>query len=728
MTAGLSQRAFRRLFVLSSLVFLVSCRANQISEDIQQAAHRAGVIEADQRSSMLEGTRVLPPPKEFRAVQKPKPSESEREKKGIEDATSVLLTRLIERQQELEQKHAEVETHLKEANAHLKNLREDIARETAFAIKQQLLEVNERMERLEVVLRERNKREAETPPVKVAEPPKAKPEPAPEPAPEPEAAPALPKPGDLAGLESAKTPRLAKLFTPDAQRLRAQAREAYRKIVTQFPDSEKAIEARLGLGQLALEDADTNEALIQFERILTDFPESEAASGALLEAGRLRRELKDYPTALQHFLAFADRYPRDRRTPIALLEAAETQEASGNLDSALSSFKDASNRFGDTTVGLRALLRYGDTLVKQGKHAEGREAYAKVAAARNPATDLPVEAQIQAARSWIAEKKAAEARAVLQNVLSGRTSDDLRGEAAFLIAETYDMEGDNLDAGRAYNAAADEFPGHARALDSRQRAGERMAAAGLPERAGAHFRKIVESLEAKPADVRRAYGPPAMLGLARALDRMNKEPEAQAVLSEMRQTWPQHPLTSQADLLEADILIGKNLKPQAMLLLDRVIEHRPGTPEAMRALTRKAELENQASNTDGALKTHALLRKTYSPAETAEGDFKMAMQLLGGGTLEQAGKMFVRMAGDPLVPESIRRQSAYYVPVVLEREGKRAEALAGYRAFLKQYGKTEGDEAWTELVDNAKWKERTLAAFQANTAKTAEPTHEKKTP
>jgi len=712
---GPARRTWLGLPAVAVLLLLPSCRGSYIRDEVQQAAQEAGIVERDDRKAMLESYRVLPPPREFReaqAVQVRERTATQVPSPGA-DSTAVLLARMIQRQDEMDQKHAELQKTLGQTETLLRNLKHEIASQTADEIKVHLKEVESRMGRIEQAMQERDRldaaRKLQPPEVIIPVPVPAQPEVMTPDAAEVVAEPELPEPVQPQAAKLAR--RLPRVYTPEAQRYRTQAREAYERILTQYPETDKAVEARMNLVQMELEDANVLAALQQCEKVLVDFPEHEAAADALLHAARLRRELGEYEPAIKDFLTFADRHPRDRRVPNALLETAETREDAGDLEGALAAYKHVLHRYHRSEMGLTAKLRQADVLAKLKRHAEARAIYAELAANRDPVSPVPVLAQLQTARSWLAENKPDEARQVLQQLLSGRATETDRGEAAFLMGESYDSGGSALDAARAYQAAADEYPKHERMPAARLRAGERMAAAGLNERAVVQYRKLLDALESRNVETRRSYAPPALLGMARAEFALGKTKEAQARVSELREGWPHHPLGTAADLLEAELLIRLNRQADAVKLLDRVIAARPGTPEALRAYTYKAGIAEQEANMAEAEKDHARMRKTFSPEETAEADFRHALNMLAGKNYARALNLFNRMSGDPLVPEPLRRQSAYYVPVTLERAGQTPEALFAYRSFLKQFGATEGDSAWLELVHAAQWKEKNLPAM-----------------
>jgi len=652
---------------------------------------------------MLEGDTLLPPPREFRKeAPRPVPSVLEREVLSPEHTAAADVVALHEEQKPRPEP-------LKVPLDALTTKPED----PALPSQGKVSALEERIARLEEQLRRTKVSETKVPdrvpevpaqPVEVVTPPVSA-------APQPQArftnhnhAPVISPPAWV----TQRPKRTAKSFTPEAQALRKQARDAFVRITTNFSDSEALMEARTGLAQMALDDADVVEALRQYERLIAERPNSTAALTARLDAARLHRELGDHAAAHKHFFAFVDCYPRDRNVPTAMYEAATTLQEAGRKDEALRAYLDVERRFTGSKIGQDARRSRADLLRSLSRNHEALDVYGQMTAVNDLAHGDYAHGMLQIAKIHMAEQKPQAARETLNRLLAIRCAPEIRGRAMKLLGDCFSDELHPLDAAGVYTQTADEHPQMEDVLECRILAARQFAAAGLCERAAAQYRKALQGCATREARVRSEIEPTAMLGLARSCAEAGDGAQARKLLSDIRTRWPDSSHAAEAGATEAELLVAENKFDAASAFLGDLASAYRGTPMETRALLRKAELDERRKDTRSAITAYEKVGAAHTQADPASLDFRRAVFLMGEGKSEEALVLLRRIAGRKDAPKPYAALAAHQAALALEKLGRLEEAIQTYQEFVKTSGAAGTSKELQELVTDARWKVQKL--------------------
>lgn len=735
--------------VLAALALLPACNSRQVRENAERVRRHAGkardfvlLEEHDQKREMLVGDSRLPPPADYRPLENelPLPPPTDEASEVSHDALPAIIVNLAERQDE----QAESNSRRFEAVLQkIETLKSEQSVKDCEAEKrqgQQQAAVDLRLSALEKKVEELKAKPAmaQTPasqPVpaevkpnflksengQIRLAPPSKPVITPEPATVPEHKPNLKIAKETPSLEKPKHtmplpfeillgPRTVKTFGAKSKELREEARNAYRRILEKHTESEAYIQAHIGLAEMALEEGRLREALTLYRNLLEERPEDTIVVPMHLEAGKLSLELGQYAKGREHFFAFADLLPNDRRTPDALFLAAGALEADGQVQGALIGYRDILQRFGGATIADDARRALADLHYRLGQFDKAREVYEQMARRILPGGTDHIHAMMQLARIESAAERPEEARRQLDRLLSMHPSEAHAADAMYLMAETYASEGQPLDAARAFEKAAESFPLEPKAMDCRQRAGEGYAALGMPLRAIQQYRAILAQT-GLDAQRMREIGPRTLLDLATAQRQSGGLGEARDTLDRIYKEFPGHALIPSVDLERAELMIAQKQDEPAIVLLDSLAKVHQGKPQALRALMRKAQLEEGRASTEDAVQTYARMGCETETGSKSAFDFRRAVYLIDLNREEEALRLLEAVEADREALASIRRQALYQRGIALERLGRLEQAAGAYEKLATAEGAAED-----EMSRTARWKVEKLRWIQKLTA------------
>lgn len=708
---------------------LCSCRlVRDTVDEVDYATQNFELRDPSERERMLAGPTVLPPPRDVRRSREQTPNK----KNAGNDSTLKLLAELCRRQDEYEQ----VQVLMRDEMVRREQERRDAATVLAEESHKRFAQLEERLNNIDQQITALAKlmdhmSVRTTPPeptVKPVEP--VQPDPPEQPVvPEPlkqethvggedPTKPELPTPTiftlpkavAVAEATKAKEQRITiaprpkrqpRTFSPDAQSLRTKARRAFTRIVSDFPNTDELIDARLSLAQMALEDADIAEALKHYESLIEERPEHPRSLEAYLEAGKLRAEKGDYKLAREHLYGCADQQPGSRLTPIALLEAARTYEHEAAHGRALQGYRDVQNRFPDTVAGREARCARADLLLKLGRFAEARMLYAEVGSDKTPSNPDRTHAWLQTAHAFLEEKRPADARNVLQAFMMDHLDDEDGGRALELYAQCCSKLNEPLDTARSLARIIDKYPTYSKAYEAQQRAGEEFLALELAGTAIGHFQNVLKHMDDVPPSRRAELSTKALLGLARAQRLDGRIEDALATLERLRKESGTS-MAQAADLEQAELLVAQKSYGQAAELLGRSASAYPGSALSARALLRKAELEEQKVSPESAVQTFLKLKAAELKPDTAAlCGFRRAVCLMHLSRESEALKVLREMVREETTPPSLASLARFQIGLALERQGRLDDALAAYRDFEN---KAAGADTPDTLIDAARWK------------------------
>ena len=243
------------------------------------------------------------------------------------------------------------------------------------------------------------------------------------------------------------------------------------------------------LSGLAVESKDWSGALDASKRIVTEHPAHETADDALERIGAAAAGARAWPVVQESYALLLQRYPKSPFADHAMVALAEAQIGTGRTADAVATLEKfvAANPTHEA-VG-RAWLGLARARESAGQTQGALEAYA-AAMRESRGTDVRRDAAAGHARVLITDKKWAEARSLLQPLMSDRDT-TVAAEAAQAIGETYRGEGDALAAAEYFMTAAYAAPETPVGRKALLAAAQTFAAAKQMDAAAVVYRKLL---------------------------------------------------------------------------------------------------------------------------------------------------------------------------------------------------------------------------------------------
>jgi len=176
------------------------------------------------------------------------------------------------------------------------------------------------------------------------------------------------------------------------------AREAYGRVLSDYPDSPLAADALYGRAWSNRRLKKNDRAVADFREVLDSYPQSTAAPSASYYLARTLMEMKRPDDAVSLLRAFPSKYPGHALVPQAryalgqaLLDAGETQEGLAELRAFIAAYPDS-----DLTPQARRLV--ADTVIRGGNKTELAAEYKRLMAQSPPSAEALYEAGVLASR------------------------------------------------------------------------------------------------------------------------------------------------------------------------------------------------------------------------------------------------------------------------------------------------------------------------------------------
>ncbi len=207
------------------------------------------------------------------------------------------------------------------------------------------------------------------------------------------------------------------------------------------------------------------EARDAFERLLSNYPKSELASQAQYQLGELCHELKDYGRAIGHYRKAAERQPPDELSPYALFGLAQCHYDQGDWKDAADAFGQVAATYKDSNLAAPALYRQGLSLTKLSQWAEAEGVFRALLAAA-PKHELARSALFMAGTCLQEQKKWAEAAQAFQAVIDDYRADQDQPRVFYELGWSWREAGQEEKSLAAFRALADKFGGDPLAADA----------------------------------------------------------------------------------------------------------------------------------------------------------------------------------------------------------------------------------------------------------------------
>jgi tetratricopeptide (TPR) repeat protein len=489
-------------------------------------------------------------------------------------------------------------------------------------------------------------------------------------------------------------------YSQFAQELRDNVRETYTKVLDTYPNSTAALDAYLGLGGMAEQDDNWNEAARCYREALERFPNVAQADQVRFGLATALEELGEFDEARKQFLSLADLFPRYQKTSLALIKAADCLQKSGKPAEALKEYKTIEHAHQNTPIARLASERIGDVLFALKNFKEAVTAYASACSGND---EIP-EVLMKLAKSQVASGEFSGARENLRKLLGPGRSEETRASAYFAIAFTFEEEGDFLNAARAYASGADSFPIHPNALDSRMKCAQLFLTLEMPDHALAQCDQLLLALKNTPYKTRADLEPQALHTAVRGSRLVSNLEKLQTRLAQLRREWPDSPQAEAAELDEADFLEQAGKSTEAIAALRELVRQRPNTAVAAQAILKIADIQERSKNAKRGISLYGELA-----ALTADADRAARLKLRRALLMEEAGKhdealaLLTEVTGDSKASQSASGMADYQMALIEQKRGRLVEAIGNYEKLIARSKDLTGDQLG-DLLEDARWK------------------------
>jgi TolA-binding protein len=238
----------------------------------------------------------------------------------------------------------------------------------------------------------------------------------------------------------------------------AEARAAFEKVVAQYGDNaDVAPYAQHALGVLAADAGDAKAAATAFQAVLTRYPQSEIALDARLQLANALLNDKRYTDAQTTYRALLDDPKAAAMKGDALSGLADAYFRAQDFTNAATFYQQALAALPVDAKSRPTLqLQLGNSYYNGKKYAEALKAYAPLLQSADAAIAAP--ALYYSAGSQSSLKQFNEAATLYSKVVESYPQHELAAKAALRLGDALADAGDNARALAAYQTAATKYP------------------------------------------------------------------------------------------------------------------------------------------------------------------------------------------------------------------------------------------------------------------------------
>ena len=233
---------------------------------------------------------------------------------------------------------------------------------------------------------------------------------------------------------------------------------AYNQVIELYSDTPFPPNAQYQKGETRYFQGDYDRAREEYRLVPANYPDSETAlrAASLYSAGQSAEKLEDFDSALELYDEVVSNFPRSGEAPLCLLRIGQIHSEQQLVDQALVAYRQIAADYGDTRFAADANYWLGILYKDQGQLDEAVESFSKVG---REAREIYVHSLVQAANIHIGAGRTDQARGVLTQMLTDVEGDhDLEATAHYQIAKL-DLNNKNYaDAVRGYTKVIEEYP------------------------------------------------------------------------------------------------------------------------------------------------------------------------------------------------------------------------------------------------------------------------------
>ncbi len=233
---------------------------------------------------------------------------------------------------------------------------------------------------------------------------------------------------------------------------------AYNQVIELYGDTPFPPNAQYQKGETRYFEGDYGRAREDYRLVPANYPDSETAlrAASLYSAGQSAEKLEDFDSALELYDDVVDNFPRSTEAPLCLLRIGQINSEQKLVDEALVAYRRVATDYGETQYAADANYWLGILYKDQGQLDEAVDSFSKVG---REAREIYVHSLVQAANIHIGAGRPEQARGVLTQMLVDVEGDrDLEATAHYQIAKL-DLNNKNYaDAVRGYTKVIENYP------------------------------------------------------------------------------------------------------------------------------------------------------------------------------------------------------------------------------------------------------------------------------
>jgi len=173
----------------------------------------------------------------------------------------------------------------------------------------------------------------------------------------------------------------------------------YQEVISLYPSSELAGEARLRIALLHVSDGRWAEAIEEINQVIHQSPQGHLAVEARVELGDLYLLLKNYPKALEQYEWVMKNQPEHPSVKRVYLGVEEGYRSLGKTDQAEKILKELLGNFPQDDIQFEGQLRLGTLYFAQKNFGDAVAAFS--AAARSPEEGVAGQAQFKLGEAYL---------------------------------------------------------------------------------------------------------------------------------------------------------------------------------------------------------------------------------------------------------------------------------------------------------------------------------------
>ncbi len=464
----------------------------------------------------------------------------------------------------------------------------------------------------------------------------------------------------------------------------AEAEATFSKVMTDYPDSAAASEARVGLTLVQMATGELEAAAKAIAQMEADGAAKARRPQLFCLLAEAHYERGNWQEAAD---AYVEAYQADKKSEWAgpaLLGAGDARMAAKKYETAALAYKHFLKEFPEATQRAQARVQFGVALARMGKHADAAEQFEQALAAE-PEAQWVAEVLFELADTYAEGNKPLAAAETYLKLAEQYPQHELAADALFWAGELRYKQGNFAVAAELYGRLLDDYEGSELADEAHYKLAWALLKSDKSGEALEHFLKAAETADepqvAFDARLRAGYILMQQDEYERAVATL--EPGAEAAAPEQ--------LPALLHLL-GQAYLGNSQPDKAVVLLLRALEEFPKSPYTPRTRLVLARAHKELEHFDQATAMLAGLVESEDATLRAEARFEVAELSRLQNELAEAAKLYLRVAEDK-APRELAASALYAAGLCYEKAGRVSPAREVYRGLIADYA---GETEWTK--------------------------------